>query len=145
MVHFYSAESNEIVIYDDLDNWIHGFRELLSKNNQQSLFGFLLGRLWPFSPSGEDNYYPCEAVRTAIEKYDDDSMISEYKVALFNQRGFFSPSAGCEEKAIAEQYKNTADSFKLRYPKTAEIFHDMYRRYMDEAEEERCRAENGHF
>ena len=145
MAHFCPAESNGIVIYENLDNWIQRFRKLLQKNNQQSLFGFLLGRLWSFSPAGEDNYYPCEAVRTAIENYADDSMISEYKVALFNQRGVFSPSAGREEKAIAERYKNAADFFKLRYPKTAEIFYGMYRRYMAEAEEERSRAENGHF
>lgn len=145
MAHFCPAESNGIVIYDELDKWIKGFRNLLTKNNQQSLFGFLLGRLWSFSPVGEDNYYPCEAVRTAIENYSDDSMISEYKVALFNQRGVFSPSAGREEKAIAERYKTAADFFKLRYPKTAEVFYGMYRRYMAEAEEERSRAENGHF
>lgn len=145
MAHFCPAERKGIVTYDELDKWIKRFRHLLAKNNQQSLFGFLLGRLWSFSPVGEDNYYPCEAVRTAIEKYYDDSMISEYKVALFNQRGGFSPSAGREEKAIAERYKNAADSFKLKYPKTAEVFYGMYRRYMAEAEEERSRAENRHF
>lgn len=145
MAHFCPAESNGIVLYDELDKWIKRFRDLLTKNKQQSLFGFLLGRLWSFSPAGEDNYYPCEAVRTAIENYSDDSMISEYKVALFNQRGVFSPSAGREEKAIAERYKDTADFFKLKYPKTAEVFYGMYRHYMAEAEEERSRAENGHF
>lgn len=71
-------------------------------------------------------------------------MISAYKAALFNQRGIFTPSAGYEEREIAEKYKNTANYFKLRYPKTSEIFFDMYRKYIAEAEAERNRAENGY-
>jgi hypothetical protein len=145
MAHFCPAENNGMVDSEDLDKWIQEFSNLLEKNNQQSLFGFLLGRLWSFSPVGKDNNYPCEAVRDAIENYADESMISEYKVALFNQRGIFSPSAGREERAIADRYKRTADCFKLRYPKTAEIFYGLYRQYIAEAEEERSRAENGHF
>ena len=129
----------------DLDSWVNDFRKLLSRNHQLSLFGYLLGRLWAYSPVGKDNLYPCEAVREIIEKYDDESMVSEYKVSMFNERGIFSPSAGREERAIAERYKNTADCFKFRYPKTAEIFYSMYRRYIVEAEEERTRSENGHF
>ena len=109
------------------------------------MFGFLLGRLWAYSPVGKDKLYPCEAVRASIEKYADENMISEYKIAMFNQRGVFSFSAGREEKVIAERYKNTADHFKIKYPKTAEIFYGMYRQYIAEAEEERIMAENGHF
>lgn len=75
---------------------------------------------WAYSPVGKDKLYPCEAVRASIEKYADENMISEYKIAMFNQRGVFSFSAGREEKVIAERYKNTADHFKIKYPKTAE-------------------------
>ena len=35
--------------------------------------------------------------------------------------------------------------FKLKYPKTAEVFYGMDRRYMTEVEEKMSRAENGHF
>ena len=145
MAHFCPAEINGTVDLMDLDSWVNDFRKLLSRNHQLSLFGFLLGRLWAFSPAGKDNLYPCEAVREIIEKYGDESMVSEYKVSMFNERGIFSPSAGREERAIAERYKNTADCFKFRYPKTAEIFYSMHRRYIVEAEEERTRSENGHF
>ena len=47
---------------------------------------------------GKDKLYPCEAVRASIEKYADENMISEYKIAMFNQRGVFSFSAGREER-----------------------------------------------
>lgn len=145
IAHFCPAERNGIVDSKDLDKWINDFKKLLEENNQISLFGFLLGRLWAYSPVGKDKLYPCEAVRASIEKYADENMISEYKIAMFNQRGVFSFSAGREEKVIAERYKNTADHFKIKYPKTAEIFYGMYRQYIAEAEEERIMAENGHF
>ena len=145
MAHFCPAEKNGTVDSEDLKKWIDKFKKLLLENQQTDLFGHLLGRLWAYSPAGADDYYPCEAVREIIEKYVDESMVSSYKVSMYNRRGIFSPSAGREERAIAEKYKNTADYFKIRYPKTAEIFYAMYREYIAEAEEERNRAENGHF
>ena len=32
-----------------------------------------------------------------IEKYGDERMISSYRVAVFNRRGVYRPSAGKEE------------------------------------------------
>ena len=145
MAHFCPAEKDGTVDSEDLKKWIDKFKKLLLENQQTDLFGYLLGRLWAYSPAGTDGYYPCEAVREIIEKYVDESMSSSYKVSMYNRRGIFSPSAGREERAIAEKYKNTADYFKIRYPKTAEIFYAMYREYIAEAKEERNRAENGHF
>ena len=145
MAHFCPAENNGTVDSNDLDNWLSGLIDLLKKNHQENLFGFLVGRLFAFSPQGKDGYYPCEAVREAIEKYADDSLATEYRVTLFNERGVFTPTEGRAEKAIAEKHRSTADYFKINYPKTAEIYYGMYRHYMAEAEEERNRAENGHF
>ena len=69
-------------------------------NDQESLFTVTLGRLFSFSPLGEDEHEPCEAVRKMIEKYGDDKMISRYQTAVYNRRGVFSPSAGKEELKI---------------------------------------------
>lgn len=132
-----------MVHLEKLDEWVNNFKYLLEENYQAHLFGRLLGRLWAYSPAGSDGYCLCESVREIIEKYADEDMIEEYKASLFNRRGLFSPSAGREEKGIAEKYKHTADYFKIRYPKTAEVFYGMYRKYMYHAEEERSRAENG--
>lgn len=145
MTHFCPAEKNGVVNKDELEEWVIKLRDLLDRNGQNSLWGFLLGRLWAYAPVGEDNHYPCEAVRDIIEKYADDSMISEYKVAVFNKRGIFSPSAGKAELEIAERYKENADFLSLIYPTTAEIFYGLYRTYLAEAESERSRAENGYF
>lgn len=144
IAHFCPAEKDGIVGTYELEQWVAQFRELLKHNNQSSLFGLLLGRLWVYSPVGEDNHYPCEAVREIIEQYSDDDMKSEYRVALFNKRGVFSPSAGREERIIAQGYKDNADYLKLEYPITAGIFYDLYHSYLVDAESERVRSENGY-
>ena len=143
--HFCPAEENGKVESDKLDKWIVQFESLLNNNGQKRLLGFLLGRLWVYSPAGRDFLYPCEAVREAIEKYSDKRMLSEYQAALFNKRGIYSPSAGKEEKSISERYKQTADSFVFKYPKTAEVFYSLSRRYLADAEEERKMAEYGNY
>ena len=145
MAHFCPAEKNNVVVKEELENWIIQFKELLKANDQMSLFGYLLGRLWVYSPYGKDGYPPCEAVREIIQQYADDSMISEYRATIYNQRGAYFASAGRNERTIAERHKATADHLRLQYPKTAEVFDGLYRTYKREAEIERREAENGQF
>ncbi len=86
----------------------------------------------------------CPAVRNVIEKYNDDDMKSEHRVGLYNDRGIFSPSAGRDERVLAQGYKDNADYLSLKYPVTASVYKDLYDVYMADAENERGRAENGY-
>lgn len=94
---------------DELELWVNKFKYILEKNDQESLFGMLLGRLFAFAPNGRDGHMPCEAVRTMIEKYSDDSMREKYRSTVYNSRGVFSPSAGKEEFKMAEKFKVNAE------------------------------------
>jgi hypothetical protein len=140
---FCPAEENGQVDVQRLEEWIKRFQLLLENSRQENLFGYLLGRLFSFSPSGKDAHKPCEAVRLMIENYADDSMIDEYRISVFNERGIHSPSAGKSELQIAEKFKENADFLSIKYPKTAEIYYGLYRQYKSEADRERERAENG--
>lgn len=142
---FCPAERGGSVNRLELTKWIDKFKNLLSQNGQLKLFGFLLGRLLAFSPPGNDDYYPCEAIREAIEKYYDESLIREYETTLINERGGHWVSAGREEKKIADQYKKTADYLRIDYPKTAKIFYNLYDYYIRESDNERSMAENERF
>lgn len=144
MAHFCPAEKDGVVDAHELEQWIEDFKALLKHNHQSSLFGFLTGRLWVYSPVGKDGHCPCEAVRNVIEQYADDDMKSEYRVGLYNKRGVFSPSAGRDERVLAQGYKDNADYLSLKYPVTASVFYELYRIYMADAESERGRAENGY-
>lgn len=140
---FCPAEINGEVNEEELKRWIERLVLLLKKNKQSGLLGFLLGRILSFSPVGRDNHRPCEAVREMIEIYADDSLISEYQVSIFNERGMHSPSAGKEELRIAEKFKENAEYLSVKYPRTAEIYYGLYRSYKEDSDSERERAENG--
>ena len=52
---------------------------------------------------------------------------------------------GRTEKEMATNFKSTADYLCVKYPKTAEIYFRLYRRYMSDSERERILAENGRY
>ena len=106
----------------------------------------ILGRLFSFSPIGLDEHMPCEAVREMIEMYSDENLQREYRTAVFNSRGVFSPSAGREEQRMAEEFKANAEYLTSRgYPRTAEIYYGLARGYFADSASERENAENGIF
>ena len=143
---FCPTEKGGVIKEDDLEAWIQQFRKFLKENDQSSLFGMVVGRLFAFSPVGDDGHRPCEAVRNMIEKYADKSMQSEYAVTIFNRRGVHSPTAGSAEKKIAQGFQDNADYLALNgYPKTAEIYYSLARTYNSESTREREEAENGRF
>lgn len=143
--HFCPSEEKGEVKEEKLRQWVEKFRILLEQNDQGSLFGSMLGRLFSFSPIGKDGHEPCEAVRALIEDYSDDRMRSSYESSVYNRRGVYSPSAGKEELRIAEAFRTNAEYLNPRYPKTAKIFYSLYDRYKRESEWERQEAENGRY
>ncbi len=117
--------------------WIQKLKEGLDRNNQNRLFGMILGKMLSASPVGQDGYYPAEAIREAIEIYGDQHLENEYAASIYNSRGIFSPTGGDEERVIAKGYKKNADAIRLRSPKTAKIFDQLYECYLYEADSER--------
>lgn len=143
---FCPAEKDGMVTEDDLDKWVIRLVELLKEQRQERLLGHLLGRVLAYSPIDNDGYPPCYAVRKVIEHYGDESMISSYATSVFNQRGVYSPTAGKEERRIAENYQQIAEHLKKEgYSKTASIYHRLYKQYMNEAFSDREEAEYGEF
>ena len=70
-------------------------------------------------------------------------MLSSYKTTIYNMRGIYSPTAGIGEMEIAERYRESAEYLKVKYPKTAQIYYDLFHQYKHEADRERRDAENG--
>ncbi|MDU5913702.1 MAG: hypothetical protein E6Z21_05420 [Anaerococcus vaginalis] len=138
---FCPTEKNGIVVEEELDLWIKKYKELLNKNNQGSYFTKTLGRFLAFSPIGQDGYEPCHAVRQMIEKYGDKELINAYESSIYNRRGIYIFSGGKEETEIANKFKRNAQYLESFYPKTAQIYYDLYERYKYEARQERIDAE----
>lgn len=140
--HFCPAEKDGTVNERDLREWVMELKRLLEKQKQVRLLGHLLGRILVYSPIGDDDCYPCEAVRNIIEEVGDESLQSSYVTAMFNKRGVFSPTAGRAERELAEEYKKNANKLRLMTPKTAAIYDCLSEMYFSEAEREREDAEN---
>lgn len=143
--HFCPAEENGEIKEEKLRQWVEKFKILLEQNDQSSLFGHMMGRLFSFSPMGKDGHEPCEAVRVLIEDDSDDEMLSSYETSVYNRRGVYSPSAGREEMRMAEAFKANAEYLAPGYPKTAKIFYSLYDRYRRESQRARQEAENGRY
>lgn len=134
---FCPAASDGKVDKDILYNWIAEFKELLELQNQVRLFTHLLGRIFAYSPIGEDGYYPHEAIRDAIQQYGDESLENAYVASVFNQRGIFSPTGGVAERELANKYKKNADVVRMKYSKVASIYDKLCESYLRDADSER--------
>ena len=141
-IHFCPCENNGDIDYHELKDWVHKFNEKLTEQKQSNLLGNELGRLFAYSPIGEDGYYPHESVRDIIEELEDDKLRSSYVSAECNKRGVYSPDAGRTEKEMALRYKQNADGVSTIYPETAKIYYSLYERYHYQSEAERRRAED---
>lgn len=139
---FCPAEKDGKVDYKDLLRWINELKGLLSDQRQIGLFGNLVGRLFAYSPVGDDNCMPCEAVRQIIEEIGDESLKSAYVTAEENKRGVYSPDAGKTELEMSRHYKDNANKIRGRYPKTASIYDLLSDSYKSQSISERKRAED---
>lgn len=140
--HFCPCENNGDINYCELKDWVNQFKSKLIEQRQLNLLGHELGRLFAYSPVGEDGYYPHESVREIIEELEDDKLRSSYVIAECNKRGVYSPDAGRTEKEMALKYKENADSVRTIYPETAKIYDSLYESYYYESKAERRRAED---
>ena len=85
---------------------------------------------------------PCEAVRDVIEEYHSDELESAYQIDEFNKRGFYSSSAGNQERDLAKQYDQNAQALQEAYPYTAQIYFNLSNSYKKESRTERKLAED---
>lgn len=141
--HFCPGEIEGKIDKDVLTKWLEDFENSLTEHKQKSLFSSLIGRLFAYSPVGNDGYYPHEYIREVIEEKLDTSMSNAYRAAEFNKRGMHIVDAGEGEKTLALRYQENADSIRVEYPKTAEIYDLISKGYFADAKAERERAENG--
>ena len=101
-----------------------------------------LGRLFAYSPIGTDEIMPHEAVRDIIEEYGNEQLINSYIITTFNQRGVYTVTYGESEYKMASNFKDTADRLRLKWPRTAEIYDELYRTYDADSWQDRLYGED---
>ncbi len=139
---FCPCEKNGRVDLEELKLWVYTFKEILKQQKQEKFFNPILGRLFAYSPIGEDGYYPHESVREVIEEIADEELNDAYVTAEYNKRGIYSPNAGVTEKEMSLKYKANADALRLFYTETAKIYDKLYDSYIRQSINERIEEED---
>ena len=141
-IHFCPGETNGQIDRSVMENWIRDFKNCLEINNQSESFHSVLGRLFAYSPIGTDGFMPHETVREMIEKYGNGRLKNSYLITTVNNRGVHTVTSGETEHKMATKYRKIAAEFRVRCPKTAEIYDALARMYEGESMHDRERAEN---
>lgn len=141
-MHFCPGEIDGQIDRTILKEWIETFQICLEKQHQEDMFYTEIGRLFAYSPIGADGIMPHEAVRDMIELYSNDHLLNSYLTSTFNQRGAYPVTYGESEYRMASNYKSIADKLRLKWPKTAEIYDELYRIYDIDSRQDRIYGED---
>lgn len=128
---------------DALESWVQEFENIMTAANRKNACHRLLGMIFAHSPEGADGCFPHESVRESIENRYDEHLNNSYIAEVFNMRGAYVINDGTAELKLSEQYHDTADALRIRYPVTASIYDELEREYRYEAEKYRERAVAG--
>lgn len=129
---------------NELEEWVNKFKSILENQKQDNLFGRALGKVFAFSPQGNDGFYPHESVRYIIEKLnsvDFEELKDSYYINILRKRGVYSPDAGITEAKLAKKYKENADGIRLFSPFSASIYDKISDSYISQSHFERIEAE----
>lgn len=133
----YSVENcmiNEI----EFKRWIDETEALARRNHYTDAHHGVLGRILSYSPKGSDGVWPAECVREIFEKCHFEKMENSFMTERVIQRGVYTQTAGKDEEAIAERYRQDAEKIQVSYPFTADILFKISARYLDEARHNRA-------
>ena len=128
-MHFCPGEIGGQIDRSVMEDWIKDFENCLESKNQSDSFHSELGRLFTYSPVGTDGFMPHETVREIIEKYGNGRLEHSYLITTLNNRGLHTVTSGETEHKMATDYRKIANIFRVRWPKTAEIYDALAKMY----------------
>ncbi len=140
----YSFE-NKTIDENEFKRWINETDALARENHYTASHHDVLGRILSYSPVGSDGVWPAECVREVFESLHSDELEQSFIIGKQNQRGAYTQTAGKDEEAIAERYRQDAEKIQISYPFTADILFRLSARYLDEAKFNRAGELKGIF
>ena len=115
-----------------LIGWIHKARAQCESRGRLRICDDRIGTLLSKSPPGEDEIWPCESVREALEKFYSEEVGMGFHVGCCNARSSHVGSfSGDQEREIESEYREWADKTKYSHQRTSRILRklaDDYRR-----------------
>jgi hypothetical protein len=116
----------------ELSNWVDEVLKLCDESSRSIMGKTTIGELLARSPVGEDDVWPCKAVRNVIEKLDSMEVDDGFFVRTLNQRGVTTRNpldGGEQEHELAAHYRNAAGKLYTKWPRTAAILERLSNSY----------------
>lgn len=138
-----SGEKGQID-YEKLKAWLGKARELCEKEDRKEVGDLHIGKVLAYSISEEEGIWPPETVCKVIDEIQSDELDNGFRVEVYNKRGVVTKSpfeGGQQERVLAKQFRQYADRWITRYPRTASILIKIADGYENEARREDQEAE----
>lgn len=138
------SDSNGQIEYQKLKAWVDRARELCRKIDRKEGGDNQIGQVLAHSFSKEESIWPPESICKIIDEIQSERLNNGFTVEIYNKRGVVSKSlseGGQQERKLAEQFKEYAENWSIRYPKTASLLREVAEGYENQAKREDKMAE----
>lgn len=142
-VKFCPCENDGKIDDDEIVRWCETFLLTTQKNDQSTIGRIYLGQFLANCPQLEkEDAWPLPSVCKVIEQFYSPELDEGFTIEVLNNRGIHVIGSGEEEKRIAQKYDYYSKQLEFMYPKTAMMLRKIRDSYLEEAEDNRSRAEH---
>jgi len=99
----------------------------------------VIGQVLAHAPADDDALWPCQAVRSFIERAASEHIETGFRTECMNKRGVVGRSldeGGAKEYALAEQYARWAARMATTAPRTAAVLRSLADAYTEDGQRE---------
>lgn len=134
-----AAGRGEAVDLEALNGWYATARQLLTKVDRLDIGQQVIGQVLAHAPVDDDGLWPCQAVRSFIERAASEHIETGFRIECMNKRGVVGRSldeGGATEYALADQYVGWAGRVATTAPRTAAVLRSLAEAYTEDGQRE---------
>jgi hypothetical protein len=117
----------------DLTSYTEEYLKLIDSKKRGDIGRQTLGKSFAYSPKGEDDIFPMEAVREVFELHYSEDLKQGFYLGKINQRGAYFGTEGKAEQELALQYEDYARALRIEYPKMSQTLKEISDDYRSES------------
>lgn len=137
------SDNYDQIDYQKLKIWVEKARKLCENLDRKEIGDTHIGQVLAHAKLKE-GVWPPEVVCKIIDEVQSKELDNGFSTGIYNKRGVVTKSpfkGGQQERVLAEQFRQYADKWAIRYPKTAAILTNIAEGYENEAKREDKEAE----
>lgn len=118
-----------------LADWIKQVQDSSNVLARREVADAAIGELLARAPVGNDNVWPSENIRDAMEETLTESMASGFRIGKYNSRGVvMRGEGGDQERALESEYREHSKKLKLTHPSLSRAIAQLADTYKNEAQ-----------